>query len=97
MPRHATHWERQVGSGLIYDGPCIVKTIILWPHAASQYADIYDGRDTTSGTKFCRVDAFQLTTQHVGLGDGVEFGKGVYVDAEHGEDETTVTFIPLLT
>lgn len=95
MPNHATHWQRIVGDGLIYDGPCIVKTIILWPHTSSQYADVYDGRDATSGVKFCRLDAFSAHTRHISLGDGVLFGRGIYVAAEHQEDETTVTFIPL--
>lgn len=69
--------------------------IIFWPHASSQYADVYDGRDATSGKKFCRIDAFQKTTRHISLGRGVPFDVGIYVDAEHREDETTVVFVPL--
>lgn len=95
MPPAATHWDRIAGEGLIWAGPCTVKAIIFWPHASSQYVDIYDGRDITSGTKFCRIDAFQLTTRHIGMGNGVEFGRGIYVNAEHDEDETTVIFTPL--
>jgi len=96
MPANAaTHWIRVIGDGLIYDGPCIVRTIILWPHASSQYTDVYDGRDATSGTKFCRLDAFSAHTRHISLGQGVLFGRGIYVDTEDEEDETTVTFIPL--
>lgn len=95
MPDHATHWQRIVGDGRIYDGPCIVKAILFWGHTSSQYADIYDGRDATSGKKFCRIDAFQATTRPVNLGQGVLFSRGIYVDAEHREDETTVTFIPV--
>ena len=95
MPNYATHWQRVVGDGQIYDGPCIVKAIILWPHTSSQYTDVYDGRDAISGKKFCRLDAFSAHTRHIGLGAGVLFGRGIYVDAEHAEDETTVIFAPL--
>ncbi len=95
MPEYATHWVRQIGDGLIYDGPCIVKAIIFWPHAGTQYADVYDGRDATSGTKFCRIRAQSWETFSLALGNGVLFGRGIYVDAEHREDEVTVAFIPL--
>lgn len=95
MPNHATHWVRVIGDGLIYDGPCIVKSIVFWPHSNNQYTDIYDGRDTTSGTKFCRIIAYRKTTRPVNLGQGVLFSRGIYVDGEHEEDETTVTFVPV--
>lgn len=95
MPTHATHWRRVAGDGLIYDGPCVVKCIVFWPHTDTQYVDVYDGRDATSGTKFCRLACHAQTTRHLGLGQGVLFGRGIYVDAEHREDETTVAFIPV--
>lgn len=94
MPGPTTHWVRVVGDGLVYDGPCVVTHIIFWPHTSTQYTDIYDGRDVTSGSKFCRIRAHSHHTRHIGLGQGVLFGRGIYIDAEHREDETTVAFIP---
>lgn len=90
-----TRWVRIVGDGLAYTGPCTLTHIIFWPHASSQYVDVYDGRDATTGKKFCRVDAFQLTTLHISLGQGVPFDIGIYIDAQHAEDETTVVFRPV--
>lgn len=95
MPQPSTHWEQQLGDGLIYDGPCIVKLIVFWPDEAADYADIYDGRDTTSGTKFCRIEADVDETKSHNLGAGVHFGRGIYVDAIDSAVETTVAFIPL--
>lgn len=88
-------WTRITGDGLAYSGPCLVTHIIFWPHASKQYVDIYDGRDATAGKKFCRIDASEETTRHVSLGPGVPFDVGIYIDAEHREDETTVVYIPL--
>lgn len=88
-------WTRIIGDGLAFSGPCLLTHIIFWPHASTQHTDIYDGRDTTSGKKFCRMDTQTQTTRHISLGPGVRFDAGIYVDTEHREDETTVVFIPL--
>lgn len=95
MAEHATHWKRITGDGLIYDGPCVVKTIVFWPEDAADYADLYDGRDSTSGEKFCRIETDVDETVIIGLGDGVLFGRGIYVDSADTNVETTVAFIPL--
>ncbi len=57
--------------------------------------DIYDGRDATSGKKFVTVETKDFQTLPIPLGEGVYFDLGIYVDAIHGEDETTVVFVPL--
>lgn len=95
MPDAATHWLRVLGDGLIYDGPCIVKFIIFWPDANADYADIYDGWDAASGVLFCRIEAAAQTTRHIGLGQGVRFGQGIYVDGIDAAVATTVGFVPL--
>lgn len=95
MPQHATHWERQVGDGIVYDGPCILKTLIATPGGADQYHDVYDGRDATSGTKFCRIQCKSEETRAVDLGDGVLFGRGIYINTQDTNDELTVCFVPL--
>lgn len=94
MENYATHWVKIPGDGLVYDGPCIVKTIVFWPDANADYVDIYDGRDTTSGIKFARIEAAASTTQRLNLGNGVLFGRGVYVDGIDAAVETTVCFVP---
>jgi hypothetical protein len=95
MGSPATHSLRVVGDGQVYDGPCIVKVVVMHPDAADDYADIYDGRDTTSGTKLFRVRSATTSTAVANLGDGIVFGKGVYVDGCDSAVETTVSFIPL--
>lgn len=95
MPEHATHWERVVGDGLIYDGPCIVQDVIFWPPDASDYADLYDGRDATSGEKFCRLECDVDETKAILFSRGVLFGRGIYVDGSADDVETTVSFVPL--
>lgn len=95
MPGHATHWIRQVGDGIIYDGPCIVKTIIFQPEATTQRAHIYDGRDATSGTLFLRLRMQSEQTIPINLGDGVRFGRAIYADLDAAADAITVCFVPL--
>jgi len=94
MPEAATHWTRIVGDGLVYDSPCILKTIIFWPDAAGDYVDIYDGRDASTGNKFCRIEADIDETHIINLGNGVTFERGIYIDGIDSAVETTVTFIP---
>jgi len=93
----ATHWTRITGDGLVYDGPCYVKHIIFWPDSDADYVDIYDGRDTTSGEKFCRIESAYSITWQIHLGDGVLFGHGIYVDAIDSAVQTTVCFMPVET
>jgi hypothetical protein len=91
----APAWIRITGDGVVHEGECIVKSVIMHPDAAGDYADIYDGRDATSGVKFCRMENAVDSTLALNLGDGVLFGRGVFVDGYDSAVETTVTFIPL--
>lgn len=95
MPEAATHWARITGNGLVYDGPCTVTHIIFWPNANADYVDIYDGRDSTTGDKFCRIETANQNTRHVGLGQGIRFGRGIYVKGIDNVVQTTIAFIPL--
>ena len=88
-------WVRIVGDGLAFSGPCLLTHIIMWPDANADYADVYDGRDTTSGKKFVRVEAAVQTTRHINLSQGVRFDVGIYIDGKGSAVETTVVFIPL--
>lgn len=91
-PTHQRHWERQLGDGLIHDGPCLVHTLIITPGGQNEYHDIYDGRDTTSGTLFCRFSTTGAYTHHIDLGPGVLFGKGIYIDVQNPTDAVTAVF-----
>lgn len=88
-------WVRIVGDGLAWSGSCLLTHIIFWPHTTTQYVDVYDGRDVTSGKKFCRLDMSSGNTHHISLGSGVRFDVGIYLDGLHAEDETTVVFVPV--
>lgn len=87
-------WVHITGDGQAYSGPCWLTHIIVWPHTSTQYVDIYDGRDITAGKKFCRIDCQTQTTRHISLGPGAHFDIGIYIDAQHAEDEATLIFIP---
>jgi len=95
MSNHATHWERIAGDGLIYDGPCIVKLIHFWAGGADEETLVYDGRDPISGRLFLKVLVKSEESRADPQGNGVLFGRGIYVDAQNDNDETTVCFIPL--
>lgn len=84
------------GDGMAFDGPCILKAVVFWPDADADYVDVYDGRDTTTGKKFCRIETATQTTKTLNLGSGVVFGKGIYVDGIDAAVETTVVYIPLI-
>ena len=86
---------RIVGDGVAWEGPCLLLLIIFWPHTGSQSVDVYDGRDAVSGKKFVTVEAKDFQTLPIPLGVGVIFDQGIYLDAVHAEDETTVVFVPL--
>lgn len=88
-------WARVKGSGLVYSGPCLVHDVIMWPDVAEDRADIYDGRDATAGKKFCRLEADVDRTRHLGLGQGVPFDVGLYIDGADTKVETTVVFTPI--
>lgn len=87
-------WTRQAGDFLAYSGPCLVTHIIVWPDSDEDYADIYDGRDATSGKKFARVESGDSDTLLLNLEPGVRFDVGIYVDGKDSAVETTVVFIP---
>lgn len=96
MSQEATHWVRITGDGQAFDGPCVLKAVIFWPDANADYVDVYDGRDTTTGDKFCRIETAASTTKTLNLGSGVSFGKGIYVDGIDAAVETTIVYIPLI-
>ena len=88
-------WVRVRGSGQAWVGPCVISSIIFWPDSDADYADIYDGRDTTDGKKFCRIESSTSITWCFCFGEGVEFDEGVYIDDIDGGTETTIVLTPL--
>lgn len=88
-------WAVVKGDGLVYSGPCLLHNVVFWPDVATDYVDIYDGRDVTSGKKFCRLEADVDRTRHLSLGQGVPFDVGIYVDGFDTVVETTIVFTPL--
>lgn len=95
MGTPATAWIHISGDGMIHEGECLVKAIILHPDAAGDYADVYDGRDAVSGVKFCRIENAVGSTLSLDLGDGVLFGRGLFVDGYDSAVEVTIAFVPL--
>lgn len=88
-------WVIVKGDGVAYSGPCVLHNVILWPDVATDYVDIYDGRDATAGKKFCRLEADVDRTRHINLGYGVPFAVGIFIDGADTAVETTVVFTPL--
>ena len=87
-------WVRIIGSGLVYSGHCHLTAIIFWPDADADYVDIYDGRDATSGKKFCRIETSFSLSWHFNFSHPLGFDMGIYVDGIDDAVETTVCFIP---
>ncbi len=88
-------WVRIVGDGLVYEGPCLVHSVVMVSDSTKEYAIIYDGRDATSGKQFTKVLVFAETTYQVDFAEGVPFDQGIYVDAKNSPVQTTVVFTPL--
>jgi len=95
MPGYATHYRHISGNGLVTDKPCILKSIMFTPNAANDWADIYDGVDTTSGTKVCRILSAVVVSWCFNLSDGILMGRGIYIDGLDDAVETTVAYVPL--
>ena len=87
-------WRRITGSGVAFDGPCLLTNVLFWPDSDADYVDVYDGRDATAGRKFLRVEVAVSTTLAYDLGGGVPFDVGIYVAGIDGAVETTVAYIP---
>lgn len=88
-------WSRVGGNALVYVGRCLVHELVLEPNASSDYADVYDGRDATSGKYFCRLEAKTVSTWQLRFGPGVPFDGGIFVANESEETFTTVVYTPL--
>lgn len=91
MPE-ALEWVRIEGDGLAVQGPCKLHGLIFWPDTASDYVDVYDGLDATSGKKFCRIETSVVLTWPFVFDPPVGFSSGVYVDGIDSAVETTVIF-----
>lgn len=90
-----TAWVLIKGDGLAYEGKCRLLGVVFTPDANYDYADIYDGLDTTSGKRFCRLASSTRTSLVFSFVHPPEFAGGIYVDAYDAAIETTVLFEPL--
>lgn len=88
-------WVRGVGDFLAFSGPCLLTHVIVWPDRDEDYSDVYDGRDTTSGTKLARFQCKIGATREFSFGAGVLMDGGIYVKAKNDPVETTIVFIPI--
>ncbi len=88
-------WVRVAGSGLVYSGPCLVNSVLFLPTTANDYVDVYDGRDATSGKRFCCIISSVVVSWCFCFAEGVPFDKGIYVKDIDGGTETTIVFTPL--
>lgn len=89
-------WVRGKGDFLAFSGSCLLTHIIVYPDAANDYADVYDGRDVTVGTKLARFQCAARDTCLFSFGDGLLMDGGIYVDAYDAAVETTIIFIPVV-
>mgnify|MGYP001078842444 CR=1 FL=1 len=90
----AERWVRGAGDFLAFPGPCLLTHVIVYPDAAKDYSDVYDGRDTTVGNKLARFKCADEGTKEFSFGDGILMDGGIYVDAYDDAVETTIIFIP---
>lgn len=87
-------WVRKAGSFLAFSGRCLLTHVIVYPDAADDYADVYDGRDATVGTKLACFRCIGKGTEQFDFGDGILMDGGIYVDAFDDAVETTIGFTP---
>ena len=96
MPnQRPTLWEWRKGSGLIYTGACLLRSVHFMPSADAAHITIYDGRDATSGTKYHKIISAVQTTRSMREAHDVRFSMGIYVVAANAADEVTVVFTPV--
>ena len=91
------HKQRAVrikGAGVVWQGECTLKQVILNVDAGNDWVDIYDGLDATSGELFIRVKSADIVTRSISFGEGVLFSVGIYVNAYDSAVVTTVVFEP---
>uniref|UniRef100_A0A6H1ZUQ4 Uncharacterized protein n=1 Tax=viral metagenome TaxID=1070528 RepID=A0A6H1ZUQ4_9ZZZZ len=88
-------WVRGKGDFLAFSGPCLLTHVIVYPDAADDYADVYDGRDATVGSKLARFRCADKGTRQFDFGDGILMDGGIYVAAFDSAVETTIAFIPV--
>lgn len=88
-------WIRGKGDFLAFGFPCLLTRVIVYPDAADDYADVYDGRDTTGGTKLARFRSADKGTKLWPFERGILMDGGIYVDGYDSAVETTICFIPL--
>jgi len=87
-------WVRKSGDFLVFSGRCLLTHVIVYPDLADDYADVYDGRDATVGTKLARFRCIGKGTEQFDFGDGILMDGGIYVAAYDAAVETTIAFIP---
>lgn len=87
-------WIRGKGDFLAFGYPCFLTRVIVYPDAADDYADVYDGRDKTAGTKLARFRSADKGSKIFGFGEGILMDGGIYVDAHDDAVETTIFFAP---
>lgn len=83
------------GDGCAVQGPCLVTDILWYCDKNDETCAIYDGLDSASGRRFCTLIGDGKTFRRFGLGAGVLFSNGVYVDQTTVVDEVTICFRPL--
>lgn len=91
---HKQRAVRITGDGVAWQGECVLKQVILNVDAGSDWVDIYDGLDATSGEKLLRMKSADIVTRSISLGEGVLFSVGIYLDGIDSAIETTVLFEP---
>lgn len=91
MPE-ASGFVRTAGDGCAVEGPCVVTGFVWYCDKNDEQCLIYDGLDAVSGKPFTELIGDGKTTNVIGLGTGVRFDNGVYVDQTTTLDVITVLF-----
>ena len=89
-------WVRKAGDFLAFSGPCLLTHVIVYHDAADDYADVYDGRDATVGSKLARFRCAGKGTEQFDFVGGLLMDGGIYVATTDAAVETTIAFIPVV-
>lgn len=80
------------GDGRAVQGPVLLTDILWYCASNGDQCLVYDGLDPDSGKFFCRLQGANDRNYHIGLGSGIAFSNGVYVDQSTTSDEATICF-----
>ena len=87
-------WTIREDDGIVTTQPAWICCLILSVSASGDYVEVYEGRDTTSGRKFCTLKALENRSVAFPIGEPVYFDGGIYLAFSTTGSECTIVWAP---